>query len=112
MRALRQKLGNKDAADESSTARRFRRFGIAVRSSFVILLFVLVIHLSAPQNETIWSVYETTGDLIRLILGLAVCAWIAIHLFRLTNEPRAYKTWTYLGLALLPFALIVTIAIW
>jgi hypothetical protein len=112
MRALRQKLGNKDAADESSDARRFRRFGIAVRSSFVILLFVLVIHLSAPQNETIWSVYETTGDLIRLILGLAVCAWIAFHLFRLPNDPRAYKTWTYLGLALLPFALIVTIAIW
>ena len=31
--------------------------------------------------ETIWTVYETPGDLTRLAVGFAVCLWIVIHLF-------------------------------
>lgn len=92
--------------------RRLKIAGITVRSLFVVLLLVLTAHLSAPQNETLWSAYETTGDLIRLLLGLAVCIWIAVHLLKPPTDVQAYRTWVYLGLTLLPLALIWTIAIW
>jgi hypothetical protein len=92
--------------------RRLKIAGIALRSLFVILLLFLAAHLSAPQNETLWSAYETTGDLIRLLLGLALCIWIAVHLLMPPKDAQAYRTWVYLGLTLLPLMLIWTIAIW
>ena len=92
--------------------RHLKIAGIAFRSIFIIVIIVLVVHLSAPQSETVWSAYETTGDLIRLIFGFVVCAWILFHIFWIPQDASAYKTWVYLGLGLLPLALILMIAIW
>ena len=98
--------------ESGNIPRRLKIAGITIRSIFVVLLIVLAAHLSAPQNETIWSAYETTGDLIRLLLGVAVCVWIAFHLLMPPKDMQAYRTWVYLGLTLLPLALIWTYAIW
>ena len=43
---------------------------IVLRSIFVGALLVVTIRVAAPQSETIWSVFDTPGDLIRVILGL------------------------------------------
>jgi len=75
-------------------------------------LLVVIVRVSAPQSESIWSAYETPGDLIRLALGVAVGVWILFHLFMLPEDAEGYRTWVYLGLAVVPLALICAIAVW
>ena len=85
---------------------------IILRALFMGALVVVVARVSAPQSETIWSVYETPGDLIRLALGFAMGLWIVIHLFMLPKNAEGYRTWVYLGLVVAPIALAVAIGIW
>ena len=54
-------------------------------------LVAIAIRVSLPQSETFWSVHETPGDLVRLGLGMAVCLWVAVHLFTLPKTVGAYK---------------------
>jgi hypothetical protein len=73
---------------------------------------MLTARVSSPQNRTIWSAYETLGDLIRVVVGLIARLWILVHAFILPKDAEAYQTWIYLGLAAVPFALICLIAVW
>jgi hypothetical protein len=86
--------------------------GMAVRSLFLIVMTVLTARVASPQIETIRSVFETPGDLIRVALGFAVCAWFVVNLFILPKDPGAYRTWLYMGPALLPLALLCTFVVW
>jgi len=86
--------------------------GLVLRALFMGILLVVIAHVSSPQSETIWSAYETPGDLIRLALGLIACLWILFHFFKLPKDVTAHRTWFYLGLVAVPFALICAIAIW
>jgi hypothetical protein len=85
---------------------------IALRSIFVCALLVVTVRVSTPQVETIWSVLETPGDVIRLALGLIAGIWIIAHLFMLPKDAQGYRTWVYLGLALAPLAIACAIAVW
>jgi hypothetical protein len=89
-----------------------RLAGIAVRTLFIAILVLITARVSSPQMEHIWSLYETPGDLIRVTLGLVVCMWLAVHVFILPKDPRGYRTWLYLGPAILPLAALCAIAIW
>ena len=82
------------------------------RSLFIGALVVVIVRVSSPQSETLSSLYETPGDLIRLALGFAVCLWIVIHLFMLPKDAEGYRTWVYLGLVVAPLALAVAIFLW
>ena len=86
--------------------------GSALRAVFMGCLLVLTVRVSLPQNETIWTAYDTPGDAVRLALGLVVCIGILVQLFRAPADPQAYRTWLYLGLAAVPFALICIFAVW
>ena len=85
---------------------------IVLRSIFVCALLVVTVRVSMPQNETIWHVFETPGDLIRVVLGLVVGVWIVAHLFMLPKDAHGYRTWVYLGLALAPLAIACAVAVW
>jgi len=85
---------------------------ILLRTIFVCTLVVLTLRVSMPQSETIWSAYETPADLIRMILGFALCVWFAILLFQGPRDAHGYRTWLYLGLVAVPFALICLFAVW
>ncbi len=89
-----------------------RVLGVVLRTIFVASLVLVTVRVSLPQNETIWTAYETPGDLIRLALGIAVCMWLALQLFWKPKDPQAYRTWIYIGLATVPFALICVFAVW
>jgi hypothetical protein len=89
-----------------------RLTAIALRSIFVCALLVIVVRVSLPQSETIWSVLENMGDLVRVALGLLAAVWIVAHLFMLPKDEEGYRTWIYLGLALAPLALASAIAVW
>jgi hypothetical protein len=86
--------------------------GVAVRTIFLVLLTVLTARVASPQIENIWSVSETPGDLIRVTLGIAVCAWFIVNLFILPKDAGAYRTWLYLGVAILPLSLLCAIVVW
>ena len=86
--------------------------GLAVRTLFLLLLTVLTARVASPQIENIWSVTETPGDLIRVMLGFAVCTWFVVNVFILPKDADAYRTWLYLGCAAVPFAMICLTYIW
>jgi hypothetical protein len=85
---------------------------IVLRTLFICIVAIVTVRVSRPQNETLWSAYETPGDIIRLLLGFVVCVWIVAQLFRLPKDEQGYRTWLYLGIVLVPLSLIFAIAIW
>ncbi len=85
---------------------------IMLRTLFIVLLLVLTLRVSLPQSETIWTAYDTPADLVRLILGVGVCAWLVYQLFQLPHDAESSRTWFYLGLVAVPFALIVLFVAW
>jgi hypothetical protein len=74
-----------------------RVLAIVRRALFTGALIAVTVRVSSPQSETLASVYETPGDLIRLALGFAVCLWIVIHMFMLPRTTESYRTWVYLS---------------
>jgi hypothetical protein len=91
---------------------RGRITGIVLRSLFIIVLVVVTARVASPQNETIWTAYETPDELIRMAVGFAACLWFIVHLFILPKDADGYRTWLYLGLAVLPPALLCAFVVW
>ena len=89
-----------------------RILAIVLRTLFIGALVAITVRVSSPQSESLASVYETPGDLIRLGLGSAVCVWIVFHLFMLPRTAEGYRTWVYLGLVVAPLAWAIAIIIW
>jgi hypothetical protein len=100
---------NLPVADVSTGLRRAANI---LRAVFIFILMVLTVRVSLPQIETIWSAYETPGDLVRLLLGIAVCVWLGSQLFHGPKDAHGYRTWVYLSLVAVPFALICLVAVW
>jgi hypothetical protein len=86
--------------------------GKILRALFILILIVVTARVAAPQNERFLSIYETPGDLIRLGIGVCACFWLAAHLFVAPKDKGAYRTWFYLGLALLPLAVTCAVVVW
>jgi hypothetical protein len=86
--------------------------GAIVRVAFMCALLVVIVLVAKPQSETIWTAYETPADLVRMALGFAACVWILVHLFIPPRDPAAYRTWIYLGLVLVPLAVLYAFVMW
>ena len=86
--------------------------GAILRVTFIVCLFVLTLRVSLPQNEIIWTAYDSPSDLVRLILGGAVCVWIGVQMFNPPRDAHGYRTWLYFGIAAVPFALLCIYAFW
>jgi lysylphosphatidylglycerol synthetase-like protein (DUF2156 family) len=97
---------------DSDVPLRLRLAAAILRVAFIALLLVVTVRVSMPQNESIWTVYDTPGDLIRMALGVVVCLWIAFQFFVAPKDAHSHRTWLYIGAAALPFAVICAIAIW
>ena len=91
---------------------RLQWAAIILRAAFIGLLMVLILRVSQPQSETIWSAHETTGDLVRLALGLGACLWMGIQAFRFPKDADAYRIWLYLGLVGVPAAMLLVAITW
>jgi F0F1-type ATP synthase membrane subunit a len=86
--------------------------GVAVRTIFLLILTALTARVGSPQVETMRSLFETPSDVIRVALGLAVCVWLVVNLFILPKDPGGYRTWMYLGPALLPLTILCAYVVW
>jgi hypothetical protein len=91
---------------------RLRLASTILRTIFIAALVVTIVHVSMPQSETLWTIYDTPGDLVRLLLGLAAAAWIGVQLFTMPTDLHAHRTWLQVGLFGVPFVLICIVAIW
>jgi hypothetical protein len=85
---------------------------IVLRTLFIAVLALITFRVSRPQNETIWTAYDTPSDLVLMLLGFAIAGWLVVQLFRLPRDQGAYRTWFYLGLVAVPFSVICLIAVW
>ena len=86
--------------------------GVVARTLFLIILAVVTARVASPQIETVRSAFETPGDLIRVVLGFAVCLWLVINIFKLPKDAGAYHTWSYLGVGLVPLAILCAVVVW
>jgi len=86
--------------------------GVLVRTVFLIVLTAITARVASPQMEHFSSLQETPGDLIRVLLGFGICAWFIVNLFILPKDAGAYRTWMYLGVTVLPLALLCAVVVW
>ena len=89
-----------------------RLAGILFRSIIIILLIVVTFHVAMPQTVSFSTAYERPSEIIRIGLGLACCLWLFSHIFILPKDADGYRVWMYLGIILLPFALLCAVVIW
>ena len=100
------------AVSASDVSPSLRVASTVFRALFIACLLVITLRVSMPQNETIWTAYDTPGDVVRMALGLAVCVWLLVQLVTAPKDAHHYRTWLYLGLVAVPFAVICLIAVW
>jgi hypothetical protein len=102
--------------DEKTTVSNFSgsltMVGAVFRALFVAALAAIILRVSMPQSSTIWSVYQSPLDLIRMVLGLIACVGIVFKIFAGAKDKQRDQTWIYLGLAAVPFAFICLFATW
>ncbi len=100
------------SSDVKNVPAGLRIAGLALRALFMACLLVLTVRVAMPQNETLWTAYDTPADLVRVGLGLVVGVGILIQLFTMPKDANGYRTWVFLGLAAVPFVLICIVAVW
>jgi hypothetical protein len=101
-----------DETELAAVPIRLRILAMFLRALFFGALVVVIVRLSAPQSETIWTVHDNPGDLIRLALGFAICLWVVIRFFMFPKRAEVYRAWAYLGLVVAPLGWATAIAIW
>jgi len=115
---VHSQLGSQDAMNTNANQGMttvplgLRIVALALRAGFVGVLIVLVARVSSPLNETIWTAYDTPGDLIRVIVGSLACLLMLLSVFTSPKDAEAYRAWIYLGLIVTPLALASVIALW
>jgi len=109
---LQAKQADKPTPAETRPSARIWYGGVVGRTLFLIVLIILTARVASPQIERLSSVYETPGDLIRVLMGVAVCAWFVVNLFVLPKDAGAYRTWMYLGIAILPLSVLCAFVVW
>jgi hypothetical protein len=85
---------------------------VVLRSAFIFALMLLTLRVSMPQGGTLWRLYDTPSDAVRLALAVGVCIWLAIQLFKAPKDAHASRTWLVLGLFAVPFVVILLVAVW
>jgi hypothetical protein len=100
------------AKKSGETSRTVWFGGLTVRSIFIAILILITVRVASPQMEHIWAIWETPSDLVRVAIGFAVCLWLAVHLFILPKDAGGFRTWLYLGVAILPLSALCAFAIW
>ncbi|WP_156164760.1 hypothetical protein [Bradyrhizobium sp. LTSP885] len=89
-----------------------RFLGLVLRTLFLIVVVAVTARVATPQNESLWTAYDTPADLFRIILGATVCIFVAFQIFRYSRNPADMRNWVPIGLAVVPLAVICAVVIW
>lgn len=101
-----------DALPATDISRQLRLAALTLRTVFIVAVLILTVHVAMPQSASVWRILETPDDLLRVIVGIAVCAGGVMQLFTVPKDAYAYRTWFYIGLAGVPFVLICMVGVW
>ncbi len=96
---------------ESGPSRLVWTGGVAVRTLFLIVLILITARVARPQMEHLTSIYETPSDVFRVLIGIGICSWLIVNLFKLPKDAGAYRTWLYLGIAVLPLSILCAVIV-
>jgi hypothetical protein len=99
-------------ASKQGPSFRIKVAGVFARPVVILLIAVLTARVASPQVEKLSSVFETPGDLIRVLLGFAVVVWCVINVFILPKDAEAYRNWLWLGLAIVPLSVLCAFVVW
>lgn len=89
-----------------------RILGLILRTTFLVIVLVITARVASPQSEKLWSAYETPADLFRIVVGAAVCVFLAVQIFRYSRDPADMRNWVVIGIAAVPLALLCAVVIW
>lgn len=89
-----------------------RFVGLTLRTLFLLLIVVTTARVASPQIERLSSLYDTPHDLLRVVLGAAVCIFVFVQIFRYSRDPADMRNWVPIGLAAVPLALLCAVVIW
>ena len=84
---------------------------VAVRTLFLIVLTITTGRAASAGIEHFPSVYETPGDLIRLLSGLRVCSWFIANLIILPKDAGTGRG-CISALAVPPLSALCAVVVW
>ncbi|MGA2126292.1 MAG: hypothetical protein ABSG76_09080 [Xanthobacteraceae bacterium] len=82
--------------------------GTLCRSAFLIIIMLVTAHISLPgsMSSAVFT-HLAAADFIRAAIGIAVCVFLLVQLFRRPQDEHGYKAWTLIGLALAAVAVFI-----
>jgi hypothetical protein len=70
--------------------------GALIRSLFIVTLMAITWSLTIPLRATGFA-HFSTGDFIRVVIGILICIGMTIELLRQPKDVEGYRTWVYIG---------------
>jgi hypothetical protein len=87
---------------------RLKLAGMLFRSLFLIVLIVVTARISLPETLNSGTLaHFALADFARMAIGITVCVFLFVQLFRRPIDDNGYKVWSYIGLALTSLLLLV-----
>ena len=75
--------------------------GVIARSIFIVTLIAITWSVSIPENMSASALARySLADYMRIAIGIAMCVGMGVALVRLPKDEAAYKTWTFIGIAI------------
>jgi hypothetical protein len=75
--------------------------GTVVRSVFIVALMAVTWSVSIPQNMSANAIaHLSIGDIVRALIGIAICCGMIVELIRRPKDDEGYKTWVFIGVGL------------
>jgi hypothetical protein len=82
--------------------------GTLFRSIFLVAIAIITAWISLPDSLSAAALaHFSAADFVRAAVGVAICAFMAIELFRRPKDDHGYKAWVYIGLALMAVSVFV-----
>jgi len=84
--------------------------GTLFRSIFLIVVMLVTARISLPgsMSSAVFT-HLAAADFVRGAIGIAVCVFLLVQLFRKPQDEHGYKTWTLIGFALAAVAAFVIV---
>jgi hypothetical protein len=84
--------------------------GTVCRSVFLIGLVPITARISLPDSLSRGALaHLSAADFVRAGIGIAVCIFLLVQLFRRPRDDHGYKAWSFIGLALVAVAIFVIV---
>ena len=82
--------------------------GTVFRSAFLIAVAIVTARISLPDSLDRGTLaHFALADFARAAIGIAICIFMFVQLFRRPQDEGGYKAWAYIGLAIVAVAIFV-----